>query len=214
MPKNVQYGRLRRIALQVVLWVIFGSTLALAGYISHRRTAPLRAELGEPVAFGSLVLRPPKDWKLKKRTKSQPMALIARERDEDGRQRRELRVTQERQVQVKKGPAFYLETTLKLPDARPEPFEMLGARGALIEWRGFPHNLPVELEDMLEDKFPDPGLYACAVLRDGTTVTLQLRGQGAYGPTSFRLLRKVADSMKLSDTPPPTTLAIEIEEEE
>ena len=55
MARNPQYGRWQRVATQVVMWVVFASTLALAGYVSHRRAGPLYVELGEPAVFGRLV---------------------------------------------------------------------------------------------------------------------------------------------------------------
>jgi len=218
MPKNSQYGRWRRTALQVVLWLIFGGTLGLAGFVSHRRTSPLGVTLGEPVSFGALKVRLPQGWqredpadsKLDTQPDAQPkprpdaarQTLVVKERDEEGRQRRELWITQERQTGSKKGPTFYLESAYNLPDSRPEPFSFLGStNGKVITWRGLPHSFLVDLGEELAEKFPDPGLYACAVLPDGLTVTIQVRGPGAYGPTNQRLIRLVADNLKLSDGP-------------
>jgi hypothetical protein len=216
MPKNSQYGRWRRTALQVVLWLIFGGTLALAGFVSHRRTSPLGVTLAEPITFGGLKVRLPQGWeredpadpKPETQPGAQPKArpdagrqtLVVKERDEEGRQRRELWITQERQTGSKKGPTYYLETAYNLPDSRAEPFSFLGSSGKVITWRGVPHSLFVDLEE-LADKFPDPGLYACAVLPDGLTVSVQVRGPGAYGPSNQRLIRLVADNLKLSDGP-------------
>ena len=101
----------------------------------------------------------------------------------------------------KKGPTYYLETTFNLSDTRPEPFPFLGARGVVVAWRGVPHSFLVDLDEGVVDKLPDPGLYACAVLPDGLTVSIQVRGRGAYGPTNQQLMRLVADSMRVSDGP-------------
>ena len=46
---------------------------------------------------------------------------------------------------------------------------------------------------------PEAGIYACAVMPDGLTVTLQVTGDGAYGPSNRALLRQVADSIRLAD---------------
>ena len=197
MSKNSQYGRWRRAAMQAVLWLVFGGTLALAAYFGHRRTASQDA-LGEPMTFGALSLRLPAGWERQQRPGANPLALAARERDEEGRDRRQLWVTQEAQADRQRGPALYLETTLSLPDteSKPEPFDFLGGRGVLFVWRGVPRELRVPPN--LVERLPDPGLYACTVLRDGLTVTVQVRGEGAFGPSSRRLLRRVADSMKLA----------------
>jgi hypothetical protein len=194
--------------MQTVVWVLFGGTLALAGYVSHRRTGRMTVALDPPVAFGSLRVRLPSGWEREDPPKAPPEALVVKERDEEGRRRRELWITQERQAGPKKGPSYYLDTTFKLPDSRPEPFAFLGSHGVLITWRGLPQSLLVDLDEELVEKLPDPGLYACAVLPDGQTVTIQVRGAGAYGPTNQRLIRQVADNLSLSDNastqPPPS----------
>jgi hypothetical protein len=227
MPKNSQYGRWRRLAMQAVMWVVFGGTLALAGFVSHRKTASLEVELAEPTTFGRLKVRLPKGWDRDRKaekefrsgpkpaspslspsqpeSESRPLPLIVQERDEEGRLRRELWITQERQAEVKRGPAFYLETVFltNVPtrafDMKTEPFNFLGSRGILIPWQGLPKGLLMEIDEELAERFPPGGLYACTVLRDGLTVTVQVRGDGAVGPTNRRLIRLVADNLRLSD---------------
>jgi hypothetical protein len=202
MPKNSQYGRWRRAAMQAVMWVVFGGTLALASYVSHRRTAALDVALDEPTIVGDVKVRFPKGWEREGRAaaaKAQPLAVVLREEDEEGRPRRELWLTQERQTGKKRGPGFYLESQINVQDAQPERFDFLGTRGVLFRWQGAAHGDPEEGEADEPDQSPGPGLYACAVLPDGLTVTLQVRGAGAYGPTNRRLLRQVADTMRRAD---------------
>ena len=199
--------------MQVVVWLLFGATLGLAGFVSHRRTGPMGIRLAEPVGFGDLTVRLPKGWvrgqpeesKAGEQAGGRLRAMVVKERDEEGRQggrqRRELWVTQERQPASEKDPAYYLETTFNLSDARQESFPFLGTPGVIVTWRGIPHSLLVELDEGIVEKLPDPGLYACAVLPNGLTVTVQVRGAGAYGPTSQQLVRLVADNLKLSDAP-------------
>ena len=189
--------------MQVVLWVVFGGTLALAGYVSHRRAGSLNSGLAEPVTVGRLKVRLPSGWeRIDAPESGARQVLVVKEHDEEGRERRELWITQERQPQVKKGPTYYLETEFKLRNARPEPFDFLGSRGTLIAFRGIPHEfLGIDLGEEFMQRFPDPGLYACTVLKDGLTVTVQVRGQGAYGPSNQRLIRRVADAMTVADTP-------------
>jgi hypothetical protein len=197
MAKNSQYGRWRRAVMQAVLWLVLGSTLALAGYVTHRRTTPLDVELAEPVTFGELSARLPRCWDRETATAGDSVsALVAQEPYEGDRQANRLRtvwITQDRPAR-KRTPAYYLETMfLSSPsesDARIEPFSFLGGPGVLIAWRGRPQD----------------GLYACTVLADGLTVTVQVRGDGAFGPSSRRLLRQVADAMKrVEATSKPTT---------
>ena len=158
--------------MQVVLWLIFGGTLALAGFVSHRRTSPLGVALGEPIHFGNLKVRLPQAWEREDPADSKPeiqpdtqpkvrpvaghQTLVVKERDEEGRQRRELWITQERQTGAKKGPTYYMETALDLPDSRPEPFSFLGTRGTIITWRRVPHGLFEDLGEELATSFPTP----------------------------------------------------------
>jgi hypothetical protein len=200
MAKNSQYGRWQRVIMQAVLWVVFGGTLALAAFVSRKRTTSLETPLAEPVTFGALSLRLPEGWEREEKATVHVKGLIAQEYDEERRPLRQLWVTQETQAVVKRGPSFYLENVLNLPDsdAKPEPFSFLGSRGVLIVWRGVPRDPSVD-PDMVERR-PPLGLYACSVLPDGLTVTLQVRGEGAFGPSSRQLIRRVADSMKVADS--------------
>jgi hypothetical protein len=212
MPKNSQYGRWRRLAMQAVMWAVFGGTLALAGFVSHRKTASLEVELAEPTTFGGLKVRLPKGWDRDRKAEAKfhatakaAMALVVQEHDEEGRPRRELWITQERQAEVKRGPAYYLETVFfqNIPsrafDTKSELFNFLGSRGILIPWQGVPRGLLMEMDEDLAERFPPAGLYAGTVVRDGLTVTVQVRGDGAIGPTNRSLIRLVADNLRLSD---------------
>jgi hypothetical protein len=199
MAKNWQHGRLRVVVLQVVMWVILGASLGLAAFIDHRKTAALDVTLGEPRRFGALVVRLPKGWELEGET-GPPQAVVAKDYDRQGRLRRTLKVTQEVQTGRVLGPESYLENTVQLPEIEQipdvEPFGFLGQdEGALVAF-------------MLGDsrrgrrsrpRLPDAGLYAATVLPDGLSVTVQLYGEGAYGPTSRHLVRLVADNLKLAD---------------
>src|SRR3954469_25813959 len=97
MAKNWQYGRLRAIALQVVMWLIFGASLGLAAYIDHRKSVQLDVRLGEPRPLGRLTVRLPQGWEVEDDA-GPPQALVAKDFDRQGRQRRTLRITQEQQT--------------------------------------------------------------------------------------------------------------------
>jgi hypothetical protein len=190
---------LRVVVLQGVMWVILGASLGLAAFIDHRMTAALDVTVGEPRRFGPLVVRLPKGWELEGEA-GPPQAVIAKDYDRQGRLRRTLKVTQEVQTGRVLGPESYLENTVQLPEIEQipdvEPFGFLGQdEGALVAFmigdgrrghRGRP-------------RLPDAGLYAATVLPDGLSVTVQLYGEGAYGPSSRALVRLVADNLKLAD---------------
>jgi hypothetical protein len=202
MAKNLQYGRLRAVALQVVMWLIFGASLGLAAYIDHRRSGSLDVELAEPRAVGRLVVRLPNGWELKEEG-GPPQALVAEELDRQGRLRRTLKITQEQQTGRVRGPEYYLESVvnpLGIEEIAPEvePFRFLGQDDAVLmamkigNTRALRRQMPA---------IPEAGVYACAVLPDGLTVTVQVMGDGAFGPSSRQLLRLVADSIKPADKP-------------
>jgi hypothetical protein len=99
------------------------------------------------------------------------------------------------------GPEAYLENTVALPEIElipdVEPFPFLGEdNGVLValmigDSRGGGRGRRARL--------PNAGLYAATVLPDGLSVTVQLYGEGAYGPSSRQLVRLVADNIKLAD---------------
>src|SRR5581483_3935210 len=96
MAKNWQYGRLRAVALQLVMWLILGASLGLAAYIDHRRSGSLDVTLGEPRTVGRLVVRPPAGWEVAEESAPQ-LTLVAMDYDRQGRHRRTIKVTQEQQ---------------------------------------------------------------------------------------------------------------------
>src|SRR5678816_3558184 len=114
MAKNWQYGRLRIVVLQVVMWLVFAASLGVAAFIDHRRTGALDVTLGEPRTFGRLVVRLPKGWELGGES-GPPQALVAKDYDRQGRSRRTLKITQEVQPGRVLGPESYLENTVELP---------------------------------------------------------------------------------------------------
>ena len=202
MAKSWQYGRWRPVALQVVMWLIFASSLGLAAYIDHSRTASHDIVPGESRAFGRLTLRVPAGWDAREELTTPP-SLVMENFDDQGRRRWTVAVTQEQQASARrKGPQYYLEDLLDLPASasdQVEHFSMLGRPdAALIAWRGMP-----EIMQYLENPqgIAEPGVYACVVLPDGLSVTVQVRGDGAYGPTARRLLRKMAENIRVADAP-------------
>ena len=202
MAKSWQYGRWRGVALQVVMWLIFGASLGLAAYIDHRRSGTLDVALLEPRTFGRISVRLPKGWDIEGEA-GPPQALAATHDGRRRNERRTVRITQEQQTPRRWGPEYYLDVLINPQGVFPteaEPFPFLGQDDAVL----------VPLRFSLRGRVPDgvdlpgvpkPGLYACAVLPDGLTVTVQVVGEGAYGPSSRKLLRTVADNVRLADTP-------------
>jgi hypothetical protein len=200
MAKNWQYGRLRAVALQAVMWLVFGASLGLAAYIDHRKSGELAVQWGEPRQLGRLTVRLPTGWEVEQ-DPGPPQALVAKDFDRQGRHRRTLKITQEQQTGRPRGAEYYLENTVNLPDIdqipNVEPFAFPGeGDGALV-------TLIIENAKALRrlhPQIPDAGMYACVVMPDGLTLTVQLTGEGTYGPSSRRLIRLVADRIQVTDT--------------
>ena len=211
MAKSWQYGRWRAVVLQAVMWVVFGSSLGLAAFIDHRRSGTLDVRLGQPVPAGRLIVRLPLGWEVlaQRQGEAEPattqaalQVLTAVDFDRQGRERRRLTITQEQQSGRPMGAEYYLDqlmTSRHVLPLEPQPFSMLGQDdGVLIP---FKVNLKRYLRRARVEDLPDPGLYACVVTPDGLAVTVQVTGDGAYGPSSHRLLRLVTDNMRLADAP-------------
>jgi hypothetical protein len=204
MAKNWQYGRLQAVALQVVMWIIFAASLGLAAFIDHRRSGGLDVRLGEPLTEGRLVVRLPQNWEIliaPSTSNTSPVrTLTLIDFDRQGRKRRTLKITQEQQSGRPKGPEFYVEEMIssrhQLP-LEPQPFAMLGQDDGVIV--PFKVDFKQHFGDADIPGLPDPGLYAGVVLPDGLAVTVQVTGNGAYGPSSRQLLQLVAENMRLAD---------------
>src|SRR5690349_21375307 len=99
MAKSWQHGRLRAVALQVVMVVILGTSLGLAAFLDRRHSAALNVKLDPPRTEGRLIVRLPKDWEVDAGQTSEgpPRMLVVVDYDRQGRVRRTLRITQEQQ---------------------------------------------------------------------------------------------------------------------
>jgi hypothetical protein len=201
MSTNWQYGRWRRVGLNVAVWLVFAGALALAYYLGRQRGAGVDVTFGEPEPFEALLVR--KIQSAQHRVEpGPPPALVSEMYDHEGRLRRSVWVTCERQSGRARGPNYYLESLLKVDvEGESERFDFLGARGVIFAWKGMPPHYWFEpsLDEEKIKELPKQGLYACTVLPDGLTVTVQVRGDGAYGPSARQLLRKVADGLKVAD---------------
>src|SRR5438067_9681483 len=128
MAKNWQYGRLRAVALQVVMCLILGASLGLAAYIDHRRSGSLDIALGEPRTVGRLIVRAPAGWEVEEEP-GPPQTLVAKDYDRQGRHRRTIKVTQEQQTGRVRGAEYYLENVVNVSmvdeDPQFEPFPFL-----------------------------------------------------------------------------------------
>jgi hypothetical protein len=196
MARNVQYGRWQKVGLNVAVWSVFAATLGMAYYLGRHRGAGADVTFGQPERFDALTVRLIANAHHHTEP-GPPRALVSEVYDDEGRLRRTVWVTCEQQGSRARGPDYYLESLLKV-DVDSEPFDLLGRRGVIFAWRGIPEHYWFEPDPEKLKSLPKEGLYACAVLPDGLTVTVQVRGDGAYGPSSRQLLRAVADRIEVA----------------
>lgn len=188
--------------LNLAVWLVFAGALALAYSLGRHRGAGGAVGFGPPEPFESIVLRRIQGAQHRNEA-GPPPALVSEVYDHEGRPRRTVWVTCERQAGRARGPSYYLESLLKVDvEAEAERFDFLGGKGVLFAWKGIPEHYWFEQFDPEKLKsLPKQGLYACTVLPDGLTVTVQVRGEGAYGPSARQLLRAVADNLRAADAP-------------
>lgn len=189
------------------MWLTFGASLGLAAYIDHRRSGGLEVRLGKPIIDGRLMIRIPIEWEVDlAETVGGPPRMLVLKDDRHGRLRRTVRITQEQQVGRAKSAEYYLAEMMnarRLTGLEAQPFSMLGQDdGVLVPFKIDYSQLPYSIPETATLGLPDPGLYACVVLPDNFAVTLQVVGEGAYGPSSWKLLRTLADSIRLTDAKP------------
>lgn len=206
MARNWQYGRLRTVALQGVTWLVFGASLGLAAYIDHRRSGHFDVTLTEPRTVGRLTVRLPRGWDVEE-PGGTPLSVVAKDFDRQGRVRTTLTITQEQQTGRKRGAQYYLEALVNLPDDENlapamESISFLGQDDAVLA----SFRLNTRPLRRMNPAFivPEAGTYACVVLPDGFTVTVQVTGDGAFGPSSRALLERVADAIRVTDAPSAT----------
>lgn len=175
MARKSQYSRWRRVASQGVLCLVFAATLAAAAYLSRARQ-PEPVVLGPVRQFDQLEYRLPEGWSITTKLQKIPQLVVATERKEHGRKIGILQDPESRHTDA----AGYLESQLGAEELqRPEPFRILNGRGVLVT--------------------EDPqlrGIYAAIVLPDGYGIIISLDGEGAYGPSSRKLLRDIIESIQ------------------
>ena len=62
MANPWQYSRARRIATQIVMWVILGGTVLLAALVSSYRRNALQVALAPPETIKGITIQIPRRW--------------------------------------------------------------------------------------------------------------------------------------------------------
>src|SRR5262245_29321538 len=76
MPRPDPFTPRRRLLMKIIIWLIFGGTLALAELVVHKQDQGKRVELAaQPVESSGISVRLPSKWKT--RSRSQDPAVIA-----------------------------------------------------------------------------------------------------------------------------------------
>jgi hypothetical protein len=186
MAKAWQYSRGRRLALQGVMCLVLGASVGVAAYVQHLRRPP-QVELGPVEEHGRLRYALPVGWKgVRELTIPVTVTVVAREPRKRGRSIRVAIMPTTRRLDADSLLSLALQS--QLPPDQLEPISFLGEEGVLLEANTDDPSLS--------------GLYAAVVTDDGTGVILSIRGEGAFGPSSRKLLKQVASTMTLA---PPET---------
>src|SRR5881227_1032133 len=199
MPNPWQYSRGRRIATQVVMWLILAATIGLAALVSaHRRTA-LQVALASPQTVKHVTIALPKDWEVTpNRNDLAPTFLTARPSDDDS-----VRIV----VTLDPLPQHRTPLQMALPGSGKRgrdkitqaPLTIAGNPGVLISYaqkqsmRGFPGQDDLEMDVK--------SVVAATVLPSGKGLSIELNDIGEPEPADLDLVRRIVASISVKGEP-------------
>ena len=183
MARTFESTAARRVAMQALMWLILGATLAVAAVISHRDGGASRVVLGVPTRVGALTVALPQGWKVSVRegtlTASEPAPAPLR---------RMIEIQQEALDQDPLPSAEELlesraQTDLRLTELK---FAGLHVTGAYME------NFIKEDDDAPQHSV----LIGAAVLPSRIGIFMVLKG--TPDRSDLGLFQKIADTIKLA----------------
>lgn len=187
MPNPWDPTRFRRIALQVVMWLILCAAVGLAAAVSHHRREMLKVPLSPPVRAGELTFRLPEGWQMRQRA-ARDASLQA---VEPGGTQRTLTVTSE-PLRRMVSPQEYLARNHEPLAGGGGPVEIAGQPGVLL---GRSHFYRLQTGELAASK----QVVVCAVLPSRRAVVLELEGPGAVEPGDLELVRQIAATVEPSN---------------
>lgn len=181
--------------------VVLAGTVALAWLIADRRVKAAAVELEpKPLFAGELAIRLPRTWEVDQVGDELPIEVTATE--ERARGERLLRVRQFVTAKVSAEQLLRLTPSDDISElGSSKPFGFLGQPGVIARYRGL-RKIPGGALDGHEIV---TGWYAATVVPGGAPdgrdlgVVLGVEGTGTAGPAGSRLIRQVADGIRLHD---------------
>jgi hypothetical protein len=198
MARSWEYSPRRRVAMQVVMWVIFGFTLALASLVAQRQQiGPL--QLGPPTRVGNLVVQIPWNWRASISQVNDSWLLRTSPMPNARSQfTGEVRVTQQLLPDASTDAQTYLANNVlgAVVPTTPIAFPGLRRQGIIAEYENTEENAESNSE-------PIPsGLYAVTIVPVGLgrslAVGVIVLNPTPFAPDDYKLLRQLVQTVKLA----------------
>jgi hypothetical protein len=195
MARSWEYSSRRRIAMQIVLWLIFGLTLVLAGFVSHWKQRSGLLPLGTPIKVGDLTVQFPKGWHVVPERQDDELSVIGIPGQNMAGQHTAIRIVQQRLHDPSLDAASYLSnnTLNSALQTAPITFAGLGRDGVTAEFD--------DPDDSDPDKAPT-GLYAVTIVPTNQgkslAVMVVVEVQVPFTRQDGELLRQIVQKVKLA----------------
>src|SRR5580658_4011575 len=131
----MQNSRTQRIAMQGVLWLVFGAAVGIAAMTDKALVTSQTVTLGAPILAGPVTYRLPENWPVS--TASDSGATIHRAVDPNEEDGRNITVFRDR-VDHLMAPLIYLQRTDQLPQSSGsvvlQPLQLKGFPAQTVRW--------------------------------------------------------------------------------
>jgi hypothetical protein len=199
MARSWEYSPRRRIAMQLAMWVIFGLTLALAGFVSHRRHGTDQLRLGLPIKFGDLSVRVPVGWRFSVRPADDGTLILRSTALQNGEVRTtaRVRILQQRLVGPEIGAEIYLSNNVLSSGVQTSSisFPGLGRDGVVADFA-----VQSDPDDPTAEG-PAPGIYAATIVPiepgKSLAVLVAVEDIPPFSPDDRELLNQLVGAVKL-----------------
>jgi hypothetical protein len=203
MPRPDPFTPRRRLLMKVILWVVFGGTMGLAGLVTHQQSKSRRVELSQqPIDVQGLSIKLPAKFKQRAAQQQDTSIIVEAAESGSGRNRRILTVYRER-LDSPMSPFEYLMRRFDVNTAPQEEFvEATFTHGT--RFGSYPGIITFEFSAIPGNSGEPPQrtTYAAAVLPSGRAITIKLQARGKIDTSDSVLVDQVARNLTISDEPP------------
>lgn len=187
-----EYTSRRRLMMQIVVWVVFAASIALAAGVVQWKDARTRVQLAPPQTLGGLEIRLPQGWAMKVRSLPGSHIIRCDEQVPDGASGRTLIVLRQ-SLRSEIDPLEFLMTNV-LSDENADAgdaewIDVDGQKGVVLQY----------LQQIRVGRAIHSELQtaACVMLQGGNMVVIQYAGHG--DPNGKQLIRQIAQSLHAID---------------